>query len=148
MPRILVVDDDRTTLNLIGLQLRAAGHVVDTAPDGAAGLARLRRKRYDLVLLDVWMPGMDGLEVLSRLRGAPSRPRVIVMTADDAPETLLKAVREQAFGYVAKPVEPEELNNAIASALTRLDLAAGDTPVAIFTGAGLNYVLHAFGVQF
>ena len=118
VPHILVVDDDRTTRRMLRLQLEAAGHEVATARDGAAGLAKLSRSRFDVVLLDVWMPGMDGLEVLSRLRGAPSRPRVIVMTADDAPETLLKAVREQAFGYVAKPVEPEELNNAIASALT------------------------------
>ncbi len=117
VPRILVVDDDRTTLRMLRLQLEAAGHEVETARDGAAGLAKLTRSRFDLVLLDVWMPGMDGLEVLSRLRGAASRPRVIVMTADDAPETLLKAVREQAFGYVTKPVEPEELNGVIASAL-------------------------------
>jgi CheY-like chemotaxis protein len=117
MPRILVVDDDRTTLRMLRLQLEAAGHEVETARDGAAGLAKLNRSRFDVVLLDVWMPGMDGLEVLSRLRGAPSRPRVIVMTADDAPETLLKAVREQAFGYVTKPVEPAELSDTIASAL-------------------------------
>jgi CheY-like chemotaxis protein len=117
MPRILVVDDDRTTLRMLRLQLEAAGHEVETAGDGAAGLAKLNRSRFDVVLLDVWMPGMDGLEVLSRLRGAPSRPRVIVMTADDAPETLLKAVREQAFGYVTKPVEPAELSDTIASAL-------------------------------
>jgi CheY-like chemotaxis protein/anti-sigma regulatory factor (Ser/Thr protein kinase) len=117
VPRILVVDDDRTTLRMLRLQLEGAGHRVETARDGAAGLARLARTRFDLVLLDVWMPGMDGLEVLSRLRGAPSRPRVIVMTADDAPQTLLRAVRENAFGYVTKPVEPAELNRVVASAL-------------------------------
>ncbi len=83
--RILVVDDDRTTLRMLRLQLEAAGYEVETARDGAAALAKLARARFDLVLLDVWMPGMDGLEVLSRLRGAPSRPRVVVMTADDAP---------------------------------------------------------------
>jgi two-component system, OmpR family, response regulator len=117
VPRILVVDDDRTTLRLLRLQLEAAGHEVETVRDGTAALARLGRSRFDLVLLDVWMPGMDGLEVLSRLRGEPSRPRVIVMTADDAPETLLKAVREQAFGYVTKPVEAAALNDVVASAL-------------------------------
>jgi CheY-like chemotaxis protein/anti-sigma regulatory factor (Ser/Thr protein kinase) len=115
--RVLVVDDDRTTLRMLRLQLEGSGYEVETVRDGAAALARLARKPFDLVLLDVWMPGMDGLEVLSRLRGAPSRPRVIVMTADDAPETLLRAVREQAFGYVTKPVEPAELTNAVASAL-------------------------------
>ncbi len=109
MPRILVVDDDRTTLNLIGLQLRAAGHAVDTATDGAAGLARLRRKRYDLVLLDVWMPGMDGLAVLGRIRDSPRPPPVVLMTADDAPATVVRAIRERAHRYVTKPIEPADL---------------------------------------
>ena len=97
MKRILVVDDDRTTLRMIRLQLE--GPATRSRPPATAPRpsSRLRRKRFDLVLLDVWMPGMDGLEVLSRLRGAPSQPRVVVMTADDAPETLLRAVREHAL---------------------------------------------------
>jgi len=109
LPRILVVDDDRSTRELIGLQLRSAGHAVETAKDGAAALQRVRRRAFDLVLLDVWMPGMSGLEVLSRLGEEPSRPRVVVMTADDTPQTLLHAIREHAFRYVTKPVEPKEL---------------------------------------
>lgn len=117
VPRILIVDDDRTTLRMLSLPLEAAGYTIATASDGAAALARLARTRFDLVLLDVWMPGMDGLEVLARLRGAPSRPRVVVMTADDAPETLLRAVREHAFRYVTKPVEPAELCAVVASVL-------------------------------
>ena len=74
MPRILVVDDDRSTRQLIRLQLRAAGHTVDTAGDGVAALTRIRKKSPDLVLLDVWMPGMDGIEMLARLRDEPSSP--------------------------------------------------------------------------
>jgi CheY-like chemotaxis protein len=121
--RILVVDDDRTTLRMIRLQLEARGYEVETARDGAAALKRLAAARFDLVLLDVWMPGMDGLEVLARLRGSPQRPRVVVMTADDAPETLLRAVREHAFRYVTKPVEPAELTAVVESVLaTRGDL--------------------------
>jgi CheY-like chemotaxis protein/anti-sigma regulatory factor (Ser/Thr protein kinase) len=109
MQRILVVDDDRSTRHLIRLQLRSAGYTVETAGDGAAAIARLRRKPYDLVLLDVWMPGMDGLEMLKRLRDDPSRPKMIVMTADDTSETLLRAIREHALRYVTKPVEPKDL---------------------------------------
>jgi len=107
--RILVVDDDRSTRELIRLQLESAGYSVETAPDGARALSRLGQMRFDLVLLDVWMPGMDGLEMLARLGEAPSRPRVVVMTADDAPETSLRALRERACRYVTKPVEPKEL---------------------------------------
>ena len=109
MQRILVVDDDRTTRQLLQLQLKNAGYLVETAADGHSALARLRKKKFDLVLLDVWMPGMDGLEMLARLRDEPSQPRVVVMTADDTSETLLRAVREHAYRYVSKPVEPREL---------------------------------------
>jgi DNA-binding response OmpR family regulator len=115
--RILVVDDDRSTRQLIRLQLRAAGYAVETAGDGAAALARLRRKSFDLVLLDVWMRGMDGLEMLARLRGEPSQPKVVVMTADDTSETLLRAIREHAYRYVTKPVEPKDLIALISAVL-------------------------------
>lgn len=117
MSRILVVDDDRSTRQLIRLQLRAAGHSVETAADGKSALERVGRRKFDLVLLDVWMPGMDGLELLARLRDAPSRPRVVVMTADDTSETLLRAVRGQAYRYVTKPFEPKELLDLVADVL-------------------------------
>jgi CheY-like chemotaxis protein len=117
MERILVVDDDRTTLQLIRHQLKSAGYAVETAGDGEAALARIRRRRFDLVLLDVWMPGMDGLAMLARLRDEPVPPKVVVMTADDAPETLLKAIRERAYHYMKKPVEPEALKTLVASVL-------------------------------
>jgi CheY-like chemotaxis protein/anti-sigma regulatory factor (Ser/Thr protein kinase) len=115
--RILVVDDDRTTRDLIRFQLKSAGYAVEAAVDGAAALDRIRRHRFDLVLLDVWMPGMDGLEVLTRLRDEPVPPKVVVMTADDAPQTLLKAIRERAHRYLAKPVEPEALLALVRSVL-------------------------------
>jgi CheY-like chemotaxis protein len=116
--KILVVDDDRTTRDLLRLQLRSLGYSVDAAGDGEAGLARLRRRKYDLVLLDVWMPGMDGLEVLARMRAAPDPPRVVVMTADDAPQTLLKAIRERAYRFVTKPIEPKDLASLVAEVLS------------------------------
>ncbi len=117
MQRILVVDDDRSTRELIRLQLRSAGYAVETAGDGGAALARLRRKAFDLVLLDVWMPGMDGLEMLARLRDEPSQPKVVVMTADDTSETLLRAIREHAYRYVTKPVEPKDLIDLVGGVL-------------------------------
>ena len=117
MQKILVIDDDRTTRDLLRLQLRSLGYSVDTAGDGEAGLARLQRRKYDLVLLDVWMPGLDGLEVLARMRSAPESPRVVVMTADDAPQTLLKAIRERAYRFVTKPIEPKDLEALVGEVL-------------------------------
>jgi CheY-like chemotaxis protein/anti-sigma regulatory factor (Ser/Thr protein kinase) len=118
--RILIVDDDRSTRHLIRLQLRSAGYGVETAKDGAEALALVRRKKFDLVLLDVWMPGMDGLEMLARLRDEPSQPKVVVMTSDENSETLLRAIQEHAYRYVTKPVEPKQLLE-----LVRAVLAAG-----------------------
>ena len=115
--KILVVDDDRTTRHLIALQLRRAGYAVAEASDGQKALDRVRRQAFDLVLLDVWMPGLDGLEVLARLRGGPKPPRVVMMTADDASDTLLRAIRQQAYRYLAKPIEPAQLTEVVRSAL-------------------------------
>jgi CheY-like chemotaxis protein/anti-sigma regulatory factor (Ser/Thr protein kinase) len=123
MTRILVVDDDQTTRLVMREVLKSAGFSASDAKDGVAALKALRSRRFDLMLLDVWMPHMNGLQLLAELRAIESPPRVIVMTSDDAPETVLKAVREQAFTYVHKPVEAAALLNAV-----RETLAAPDPP--------------------
>ena len=117
MSRILVVDDDDTTRLVIRRTLTKAGFQVTEAKDGVEALEILRRRRFDLMLLDVWMPRMTGLDLLAELRSAERAPRVLVMTSDDAPETQLKAVREQAFMYVHKPVEPTKLLQTVREAL-------------------------------
>jgi CheY-like chemotaxis protein/anti-sigma regulatory factor (Ser/Thr protein kinase) len=117
MSKILVVDDDETTRLVIRRTLTKAGFSVTAAKDGVEALETLRRRRFDLMLLDVWMPRMTGLDLLAELRSVERAPRVIVMTSDDAPETLLKAVREQAFMYVHKPVEPTKLLQTVREAL-------------------------------
>ena len=123
MAKILVVDDDRTTRHVLSKVLTSAGFTTSVAKDGVEALKTLRTKRFDLMLLDVWMPRMNGLDLLAKLRTRKTRPRVVVMTSDDAPETLLKAVREQAFKYVHKPVESAVLLQTVREAL-----AAADAP--------------------
>ncbi|HLY61563.1 MAG TPA: response regulator [Terriglobia bacterium] len=118
MKKILVVEDDRAIRLLISELMKTAGYDVDSAKDGVEGLEKIRKKKYDLVLLDVWMPRMNGLEVLAKLRPETSRPRVIVMTADNTPETLLTAVREQAYQYVSKPFQPKALQELVKKALS------------------------------
>jgi DNA-binding response OmpR family regulator len=117
MSRILVVDDDPTTRLLVTNVLKNAGFETSEASDGMQALKSLRANTFDLLLLDVWMPRMNGLELLAKLRTRKAPPRVVVMTSDDAPETLLKAVREKAFQYVHKPVNAETLLQMVRAVL-------------------------------
>jgi DNA-binding response OmpR family regulator len=119
MTRILVADDDRTTLLLLSETLRAQKFTVVTAADGAETLKKLKTGKFDLVLLDVWMPKMNGLEVLSKFRKSKNRPKIIVMTSDDTPQTLLSAIREEAYTYVAKPIDPQSLVVLIKETLSK-----------------------------
>jgi CheY-like chemotaxis protein/anti-sigma regulatory factor (Ser/Thr protein kinase) len=115
--RILLVDDDRTYRHAISALLTAVGHEVLQAPDGPEALAHLARDRFDLMLLDIGLPGMSGLEVLTGIRALETPPRVVVVTADDTPETLLKAVRGQADRFVRKPFAPAAIVAVVAEAL-------------------------------
>jgi CheY-like chemotaxis protein/anti-sigma regulatory factor (Ser/Thr protein kinase) len=117
MSRILVVDDDDTTRLIISRLLAKTGFSVSEARDGVEALEILRTDRFDLMVCDVWMPRMTGLDLLVALRTVDRAPRVVVMTSDDTPDTLLKAVREQAFSYVHKPVEPSKLLRRVREAL-------------------------------
>jgi CheY-like chemotaxis protein len=119
MTRILVADDDRTTRLLLSETLRAQKFSTVCVADGAAALKKLNDGKFDLVLLDIWMPKMNGLEVLKQIRNAKNRPKVIVMTSDDAPETLLSAIREEAYQYVSKPVEPRALISLVRETLEK-----------------------------
>jgi CheY-like chemotaxis protein/anti-sigma regulatory factor (Ser/Thr protein kinase) len=134
-PRILVVDDDRVTRHLARAALTTAGFTVRVARDGVEALDRLRANKFDLMLLDVWMPRMDGLGVLDRLKRVKTRPRVVVMTSDDAPETLLRAIRQQAQQYVQKPVAPAALVSLVRDALKR----GVETPIDVVS-ARSNWV--------
>jgi CheY-like chemotaxis protein len=119
MTRILVADDDRTTRLLLSETLRAQKYTIVCVEDGAAALKKMNAGKFDLVLLDIWMPKMNGLEVLKKLRNVKKRPKVIVMTSDDAPETLLSAIREEAYQYVSKPIEPRALVSLVRETLEK-----------------------------
>ncbi len=101
--------------------LTSGGFSTAVARDGVEALKSIAADQFDLLLLDVWMPRMNGLELLAKLRAIEARPRVVVMTSDDAPETLLKAVREQAIRYVNKPVEARQLLETVREALAAPD---------------------------
>ncbi len=119
MTRILVADDDRTTRILLSETLRAEKYTVVAVADGSAALKKLKEGKFDIALLDVWMPRVNGLEVLEKLGDKNGRTKVIIMTSDDAPETLLGAIRAQAYQYIAKPIEPKALVTLIRESLRR-----------------------------
>lgn len=105
--KILVADDDATTREVIAAMLRSAGYDVKLAKDGADAVAKARGSHFDLVFLDVWMPGLSGLDALAQIRETASHPKVIIMTSDGTPENVLRAVREQAYEFVSKPFPPK-----------------------------------------
>lgn len=118
MPNILVADDDLSIRQMLRTLLRRDGHSVTLAKDGAAALAQLQKHNFDLVLMDVHMPRMGGLEVLTKVREQGKHPKVIVLTADNTPETVLRAVQEQAHQYVTKPFGARQLQEAVSDALS------------------------------
>ena len=122
--RILLVDDDRGLRHVLSTLLTDAGHTVDSAGDGPEAVARLDRGAVDIVLLDLGLPGMSGLEVLKHARALRKPPLVIVMTADDTSETLLEAVRRQAYRYLRKPFAPNDVVDLIAGAVATAPAAA------------------------
>ena len=122
--RILLVDDDRGLRHVLSTLLTDAGHTVATAADGPEAVARLDRGSIDIVLLDLGLPGMSGLEVLKHARALRKPPLAIVMTADDTSETLLEAVRRQAYRYLRKPFAPNEVVEIISGAVATAPAAA------------------------
>jgi two-component system, OmpR family, response regulator len=118
--RILLVDDDRALCLALSTLLKDVGHDVETAGDGPEALSLLQDRTCDIVLLDIGLPSMSGLDVLARARALETPPLVIMMTADDTPETVLESVRRQAFRYLRKPFPPnaivEVVNDALRSA--------------------------------
>jgi len=117
-PRVLIADDDAATRHGIARLLENAGFEVSEAGDGLAALNVVQAKQFDLVFLDIWMPHLSGLEVLARIRTGTNRPKVIVMTSDGTSETLLRAVKEQAYDYLSKPFPPRQAVEAAQRALS------------------------------
>jgi CheY-like chemotaxis protein/anti-sigma regulatory factor (Ser/Thr protein kinase) len=128
---ILVVDDDRAFRHAMSTLLSDAGHLVRQAADGPEALALLEREPVDLILLDIGLPGMSGLEVLTGIRALPNPPRVVIVTSDDTPETLLKAVRGQADRYVRKPFAPHAIIEVVDDVLRTAPAAA--LPIAVIS---------------
>ena len=102
--RVLYIDDDPGIARLVQRSLERAGYIVRVAHDGDTGVALARSEAFDVIALDYYMPGRDGLEVLADLVGAPLSPPVIFVTAAEEPRVAIAALRAGAFDYVIKDV--------------------------------------------
>jgi CheY-like chemotaxis protein/anti-sigma regulatory factor (Ser/Thr protein kinase) len=107
--RVLVVDDDRMLQHALVTMLETAGFAATPAVDGAAALLQIREKSFDLILLDLGLPRIGGLDVLAEIRKLEFPPRVVVVTADDTPGTVLQAIRDRAYQYIVKPTPPKTI---------------------------------------
>ncbi len=132
--RVLVVDDEQTLSELLGLALRYEGWDVRTAPDGASAVAAARDFRPDLVVLDVMLPDMDGLTVLRRLRTDMDRTPVLFLTARDAVEDRIAGLTAGGDDYVTKPFSIEELVLRLRALLRRSHLAVSTDSSMIAVG--------------
>jgi two-component system, OmpR family, response regulator MtrA len=128
--RILVVDDDPSIAEMIGIVLRGEDFEPEFAAEGAAALAAFRERRPDLVLLDVMLPGVDGVEVCRQIRAESGVP-VIMLTARGDTADVVRGLESGADDYVVKPFNPKEL---VARIRTRLRPALPDAPEEIRIG--------------
>ena len=135
--RILVVDDERAVRESLARALKLEGYDVELAADGAEALHRLHAGQPDAVILDVLMPGVDGLEVARRVRGAGNRVPMLMLTAREAVQDRVAGLEAGADDYVTKPFALEELV-ARLRALLRRTTEDGGGEVLRFADLDLN----------
>jgi DNA-binding response OmpR family regulator len=125
MPRILVVEDDRAIAMALEDDLTLDGHEVEVVRDGEGALRRAREKPFDLILLDVMLPRVDGFEVCRHLRRTESRAAIIMLTAKTQLAEKVLGLELGADDYITKPFDPMELRARIKAVLRR---ASGELP--------------------
>jgi len=136
LPHVLVIDDDRDLLNVCGVALRAFGHEVWTAATGQDGLAEAAIGAPDVIVLDLGLPDMDGIEVCKRIRTWSDVP-IVVLSADGTEDRKVGALDDGADDYMTKPFGMRELNARLRVAL-RHHQAAGEQQQAELEVGGLR----------
>jgi DNA-binding NtrC family response regulator len=116
-PRLLIVEDDSSAAASLQKVLQAEGYAVDLEGRGDTGLAQACRQAYDLVITDLRLPALDGLQVVAQLHAAKPRLPIVVMTAHGTTETAIEATKLGAFDYLVKPFEVEELLDLVGLAV-------------------------------
>jgi DNA-binding NtrC family response regulator len=123
-PRILIVDDETVVRESLGSWFRDEGYTVAVAGSAKAALEIVARESWDVFVIDIRMPGMDGLELQQRLREAQPDAAVIVMTAFASVETAVEAMKQGAYDYLIKPFDPDDLERTARNAVERKRLVS------------------------
>jgi DNA-binding NtrC family response regulator len=116
---ILVVDDEASVRDSLYQWFKTDGYRVDTAEDANSALKKLQENPWDIILLDIKMPGMDGIELQHRIKEIDKNIVTIIITAYAAVDTAIQAMKDGAFDYVTKPIDPDDLNRLIKNALEK-----------------------------
>jgi excisionase family DNA binding protein len=117
-PRVLIADDDADVLETLVNILAVTDYRIETVRNGVAAVTRLRQTAYDLVLTDLMMPGLDGIEVAREAKHLWPGIKVVIVTAYPTQSSAIDAINLGVDGYVTKPFDPEDVLNATAHALT------------------------------
>src|SRR5271157_1537687 len=135
--RILVVDDEPEIRRSLSGVLEDEGYAVDAVESGEACLAALPGAGFELVLLDIWLPGIDGMEVLSRIREMPfgERPVVVVISGHGSIEAAVKATKLGAFDFLEKPLSIDKVSVVVKNALAHRNLVLENSRLKADTGA-------------
>ena len=120
--RVLIVDDEQHVRQSLAAWFREDGYEVNTAAGGREALAELTRAGADILLVDIKMPGMDGLELLRRTKELAPDATVVVMTAYASVETAVQALKDGAYDYVVKPFDPDAVSRLVRKAAERYSL--------------------------
>src|SRR5918993_1094185 len=124
MPSILIVDDEPGVRSALSGVLRDEGYNVDAVDSGEACLDRAARSQFDVVVLDVWLPGMDGLATLARLRERQVDAQVVLISGHGNIESAVRAIKMGAFDFVEKPLSLEKTVLVVRNALRQRRLEA------------------------
>ncbi|HBH48032.1 MAG TPA: response regulator, partial [Bacteroidales bacterium] len=122
MANILVIDDERSIRNTLKDILEYEEHTVELAEDGAAGIELFKKNKYDLVLCDIKMPGMDGMEVLAQLNEHNFDVPVVMISGHGNIETAVESIKKGAYDFISKPLDLNRLLVTVKNALERQDL--------------------------
>lgn len=120
--RILIVDDEKNIRMTLKHCLREQKYDLDIAINGDEALSKIKSNEYDLVLLDIKMPGLSGMDVLKRLRESGNNTNIIMMTAYGTIERAVEAMKLNAIDFISKPFSPDEIRSIVKDVLSREDL--------------------------